>query len=92
MIYCGFARIFGKVKSIEMKICVFLFYHFVHSLIMNDTDMNALSKKIQDIQASISKLAQGRSVRLVAVSKTKPESDIQRVYDCGIRHFGENYV
>lgn len=29
---------------------------------------------------------------LVAVSKTKPESDIQELYNLGQRHFGENYV
>lgn len=31
-------------------------------------------------------------VRVVAVSKTKPASMIQEVYDAGHRHFGENYV
>ncbi|CAK9193769.1 unnamed protein product [Sphagnum troendelagicum] len=31
-------------------------------------------------------------VRVVAVSKTKPVSMIQEVYDGGHRHFGENYV
>jgi pyridoxal phosphate enzyme (YggS family) len=30
--------------------------------------------------------------RLVAVSKLKPESDIQALYDAGHRIFGENYV
>ena len=30
-------------------------------------------------------------VTLVAVSKTKPESDIQEAYDAGQRAFGENY-
>ncbi|MBI1837498.1 MAG: YggS family pyridoxal phosphate-dependent enzyme [Flavobacteriia bacterium] len=32
------------------------------------------------------------TVTLVAVSKTKPISDIQEVYDAGQRHFGENKV
>ncbi|XP_024384807.1 uncharacterized protein [Physcomitrium patens] len=32
------------------------------------------------------------SVRLVAVSKTKPVKMIREVYDAGHRHFGENYV
>lgn len=31
-------------------------------------------------------------VTLVAVSKTKPASSIQELYDLGQRHFGENYV
>lgn len=33
-----------------------------------------------------------RNVTLVAVSKTKPASDIQALYDLGHRDFGENYV
>lgn len=31
-------------------------------------------------------------VSLIAVSKTKPASDIQELYDAGQRDFGENYV
>jgi pyridoxal phosphate enzyme (YggS family) len=34
----------------------------------------------------------GKGVTLVAVSKTKPASDIQELYDLGQRDFGENYV
>ena len=33
-----------------------------------------------------------RDVALLAVSKLKPASDIQILYDHGVRHFGENYV
>jgi uncharacterized pyridoxal phosphate-containing UPF0001 family protein len=33
-----------------------------------------------------------RQPRLVAVSKLKPASDIQALYDAGYRHFGENYI
>eukprot|EP01134_Creolimax_fragrantissima_P004252 CFRG4252T1 len=29
---------------------------------------------------------------LVAVSKTKPNNDVQQAYDAGQRHFGENYM
>ena len=32
------------------------------------------------------------SVKLIAVSKTKPVSLIQEAYDCGCRDFGENHV
>jgi PLP dependent protein len=35
---------------------------------------------------------QSQQVTLVAVSKTKPTSDIQELYDLGQRDFGENYV
>jgi PLP dependent protein len=34
----------------------------------------------------------GKGVTLIAVSKTKPASDIQALYDLGQRDFGENYV
>jgi hypothetical protein len=34
----------------------------------------------------------GQSVRLVAVSKTKPLEDLQAVYTAGCRVFGENYA
>lgn len=33
-----------------------------------------------------------KSVTLIAVSKTKPATDIQAMYDLGQRDFGENYV
>lgn len=33
-----------------------------------------------------------KNATLVAVSKTKPVSDIQELYNAGQRHFGENYV
>lgn len=33
-----------------------------------------------------------RNITLVAVSKTKPVSDIKELYDLGHRDFGENYV
>jgi len=35
---------------------------------------------------------QTKSVQLVAVSKTKPNEDIQALYALGQRNFGENYV
>ena len=34
----------------------------------------------------------GKGVTLIAVSKTKPASDIQDLYNLGQRDFGENYV
>jgi len=33
-----------------------------------------------------------KNITLVAVSKTKPVTDIKELYDLGQRHFGENYV
>jgi uncharacterized pyridoxal phosphate-containing UPF0001 family protein len=44
--------------------------------------------KYQEILAELAK----QKVTLVAVSKTKPNEDIQSLYDLGQRDFGENYV
>jgi PLP dependent protein len=40
----------------------------------------------------ISEALKPQQVTLVAVSKTKPVTDIQELYDLGQRDFGENYV
>jgi pyridoxal phosphate enzyme (YggS family) len=45
-------------------------------------------KNIKEIIAELSE----KKVTLVAVSKIKPNSDIQALYDLGQRDFGENYV
>ena len=47
-----------------------------------------------DIEGNIKKITSSipKNVTLVAVSKTKPLEDIKRVYDLGIRDFGENKV
>ena len=49
--------------------------------------MNFIKKKIEEIKASVPK-----EVTLVAVSKTKPISDLQEAYDAGQRVFGENRI
>ena len=47
----------------------------------------------RNIQAACDKVGRDRSeVTLVAVSKTKPVSDLMEAYDAGIRVFGENKV
>lgn len=51
-----------------------------------------LCKAYDGILNQVNSASQGRPVRLVAVSKLKPASDIQTLYDHGVRHFGENYV
>ena len=45
-----------------------------------------IKENLEKIRATLPK-----SVTLVAVSKTKPVSDIQEAYDAGHRAFGENY-
>jgi pyridoxal phosphate enzyme (YggS family) len=48
----------------------------------------------EDINKAYESIKQASSTppRLVAVSKLKPASDIQALYDLGYRHFGENYI
>ncbi len=41
---------------------------------------------------SLTEELKAKGVTLVAVSKTKPASDVQALYDLGQRDFGENYV
>ncbi len=41
---------------------------------------------------SILKVLAPQQVQLIAVSKTKPNEDLQALYDLGQRDFGENYV
>ena len=45
-----------------------------------------------EIYQAITKELSEKKVTLVAVSKTKPNEDIQSLYDLGQRDFGENYV
>jgi pyridoxal phosphate enzyme (YggS family) len=49
--------------------------------------MSQICENIKRIKENIPE-----NVTLVAVSKTKPVSDIETAYDCGQRHFGENKV
>ena len=61
--------------------------------------MSARRQELQDqlllIQQRVMNAAQQRGStppRLVSVSKTKPSSDIQLLYEAGHRSFGENYI
>ena len=45
-----------------------------------------------DAYHSIIKELGTKNVQLIAVSKTKPNEDLQALYDLGHRNFGENYV
>ena len=52
-----------------------------------------LKRVEENIQAACDKVKRERSeVTLIAVSKTKPVSMLNEVYDAGVRHFGENKV
>jgi len=59
--------------------------------------MSLPAERLKKIQQSIDVAANnaGRdsdNIRLIAVSKTKPASDIEQVYLAGQREFGENYL
>lgn len=58
--------------------------------------MDTISQRLQHILADINTLQEtaqrtSQSTLLLAVSKTKPASDIAIAYQAGQRHFGENY-
>ena len=59
--------------------------------------MNDIKQKLANINSQIrhAEMAAGRdkgSVQLLAVSKTKPATDIAIAYQAGQRHFGESYL
>lgn len=54
--------------------------------------LQELLENFKAVEAQVKSAEIGTPVTLVAVSKLKPSSDIQALYDHGVRHFGENYV
>ncbi len=60
---------------------------------MNETFLARLEQVEQRIAAACKKAGRPRdSVRLLAVSKTKPPEAVREAADCGLRLFGENRV
>ncbi|EDO14618.1 hypothetical protein Kpol_264p4 [Vanderwaltozyma polyspora DSM 70294] len=55
------------------------------------TNYESILAQIRDAEAKYG-INNKDQVMLLAVSKLKPASDVQLLYDHGIRHFGENYV
>lgn len=51
-----------------------------------------IARNLKKVQVRISALDKNQQVTLIAVSKTKPISDLQQVIDAGQYHFGENYL
>ncbi|MCC5880086.1 MAG: YggS family pyridoxal phosphate-dependent enzyme [Idiomarina sp.] len=63
----------------------------------DDSRQGQIEQAIRQVTALIGKACDAserspQQVRLLAVSKTKPESDIRAAYQAGQREFGENYV
>ncbi|MDH5392333.1 MAG: YggS family pyridoxal phosphate-dependent enzyme [Gammaproteobacteria bacterium] len=59
--------------------------------------MNLLAKNLKNVKQRLMQAAtqanrSAESIRLIAVSKTKPAADIEQAYLAGQREFGENYL
>ncbi|KAJ9095046.1 hypothetical protein QFC19_007726 [Naganishia cerealis] len=57
-----------------------------------EENIKGVEQDVQRAFQSITSRGSRTPPRLVAVSKLKPASDIQALYDLGYRHFGENYI
>jgi len=51
-----------------------------------------IQDNLKKVQERIHALDKNQQVTLIAVSKTKPASDLQQAIDAGQQHFGENYL
>lgn len=59
--------------------------------------MNSIVERLKEVRSQIENACQQcnrspDSVQLLAVSKTKPASDVRQLYQAGQRAFGENYL
>lgn len=70
-----------------------LYKQFIPNMSLAYTQERAgeLIENANSIKNEVHNLSNGKTT-LVCVSKLKPASDIQALYDTGYRHFGENYV
>lgn len=53
-------------------------------------NISTLGERIRDAAQAVQR--DPASIGLLAVSKTKPASDLREAYDAGLRDFGENYL
>jgi pyridoxal phosphate enzyme (YggS family) len=54
--------------------------------------MPMIAENLKNVQNRINTVDPKNKVTLIAVSKTKPASDLQQAIDAGQKHFGENYL
>jgi len=54
--------------------------------------MSMIAENLKNVQNRINAVDTKKQVTLIAVSKTKPASDLQQAIDAGQLHFGENYL
>ena len=52
--------------------------------------MPMIAENLKNVQNRINTVDPKNKVTLIAVSKTKPASDLQQAIDAGQKHFGEN--
>ena len=69
----------------------------LHPPIRTSNNMNLPAKHLKKVNQRIKEAAKQTnrstdSIRLIAVSKTKPAADIEQVYQAGQYEFGENYL
>lgn len=57
-----------------------------------EAEAASIEAQLESTRERVRVAAQGRAVRLVAVSKTKPPAAIRVAYGRGQRDFGENYL
>jgi len=79
-----------KSRSFNFK------FRFGVSRFMSSFELSSLQQNLRDVETRVSTAVRESerelgSVTLIAVSKTKPASAIQELYDVGQRDFGENY-
>jgi pyridoxal phosphate enzyme (YggS family) len=54
--------------------------------------MSISSQQVQEFQAGLLRLSNGRPVRLLAVSKAQPAARLREAFAAGLQAFGENYL
>lgn len=60
--------------------------------IKNEVDAGFVADNLASVLEKIDKTGKSSTTRLIAVSKTKPNSLLMEAYNAGQRYFGENYV
>ena len=80
----------ARCENIELGFCLFLTLRIMAQV--SSECVKALQRVVKSVEEVVAKHKLPRMPRIVAVSKLKPSSMIQELYDVGHRHFGENYV
>lgn len=87
----------AAVRAVETGRAGLVCSRLLHGMVTYDKNRaQELVTRYEEVKSSCDRACEscgvGSEVLLLAVSKLKPASDIQILYDHGVRHFGENYV